>query len=130
MTICEDTDEETVVREGMEETEKKLEEDDLEEALMIMVALGEADLSCDDVEVLFFRFFEFHWVSNSKLFFLQSLAGLVEQYINASLSAVDGNSTNLPSTTTLMELLGVIGEKNCAITDDLFNSLYEVQLSF
>ena len=66
---------------------------------------------------------------NSKLFFLQGLSGLVEQYINASLSAVDGNSTNLPSTTTLMELLGVIGEKNCNISGDLFNSLFEVQLS-
>ena len=54
MTVCEDTDEEILVREGMGETQRRLEEDNLEEALAIMVALGEADLDCDDVEVLYF----------------------------------------------------------------------------
>ena len=57
VTVCEDTDEETLVREGMGETQRRLEEDNLEEALAIMVTLGEADLDCDDVEVLFFFFF-------------------------------------------------------------------------
>ena len=58
---CEDTDSSATVNTGLEETERNLQENDLEEALQIMVALGEAELTCADVEVIFFLFLFFHF---------------------------------------------------------------------
>ena len=105
--MCEisNEEEEELVVAVLVEVEERLEGDDLEEALQAMLAVGESVSDCDEVEVL---------------------AQLIEEYITASLNAVDGNATNLPDTTTLMELLGVIGEKECDLPSDLFSSLLTV----
>ena len=81
--VCEVENQDELVVEGLEEAAGKLEGEDLEEALQTMLAVGESVTECSQVQVL---------------------SNLIDQYISASLAAVDGNATNLPDTTTLMEV--------------------------
>ena len=51
ISVCEETNQEEKINEGLEEVERELEGDDLEGALQTMVVLGDAELGCDDVQV-------------------------------------------------------------------------------
>ena len=71
-----------------------------------MLAVGESLDECED--------------------YFDELIGLTRQYIDFSLQAVDDNSTNLVDSTTLMELMGLIGERSCGTPDELFEDLLKV----
>ena len=51
--VCEEANTTAVVSTGLSQTETLLAENNLEEALQVMVALSDAELGCDDVEVFF-----------------------------------------------------------------------------
>ena len=57
--VCEGSNTSAAIDNGLEETGNLIDEENLEEALQVMVALSDAELGCDDVEVFFwFSFFE------------------------------------------------------------------------
>ena len=51
ISVCEETNQEEKINEGLREVERELERDDLEGALQTMVVLGDVELGCDDVQV-------------------------------------------------------------------------------